>query len=92
MKSAYELAMERLEQTSGKTRELSKDEKARISELEAKAKSDIAQEEIMATQKTETAMAAGDIGTVQEIQVQFRVTTGKIQAQLDKDKAAIHSN
>ena len=92
MKSAYELAMERLDQASGKTRELSKDEKAQISELESKAKSDIAQEEIMATQKKEDAMAAGDIGKAQEVQVQFRVATGKIHAELEKAKAAIHGN
>ncbi len=58
MKSAYELAMERLEKQAP-TRTLTAAQKAEIAELEATAKAKIAEQELFLKEQIDKAMAEG---------------------------------
>ena len=60
MKSAYELAMERLEKRDGKPTPLTADQKRRLAEVESAMKSKIAETEIMMQRSLAEARAAGD--------------------------------
>jgi small-conductance mechanosensitive channel len=85
MKSAYELAMERLNKASPSAR-LTPAQKARIAELESKYKAQIAGREI--AMKDEIARA-GDPDKAAQLQQQLAQERAKLQAELDEKKEAV---
>ena len=86
MKSAYELAMERLNKTAP-TVKLTSAQKAQIAELEAQAAAKIAGREI--AMQAEITKAAGDVEKTEELRQQLAQDRKKIQAELEDKKAAI---
>jgi vacuolar-type H+-ATPase subunit I/STV1 len=60
MKSALELAMERLKAKEGDVVPLTHDQKAAIAEIDAETKAKVAEEEIMGRERLRAAAAAGD--------------------------------
>jgi hypothetical protein len=88
MKTAYELAMERLNKSTP-TVKLTAEQKARIAELESKYKAKIAEEEIHFREKIEKAASAGDQDKSAQLEQQLASQRKKLQAKLDEQKAAV---
>ena len=89
MKSAYELAMERLNKTAP-TVKLSADQKKQIAELESKYKAKIAEREIALKDEIAAAAAAGEFEKVESLQQQLVIERRKFQSELEEKKEKIH--
>ena len=93
LKSAYELAMERLK---AKDREAGIDEpiplsdaqKAKIAELRQAAKAKLAEIEIM-HHKRLAAAVSGDPEEIAKLEEQFRVDRGRVESKLESDIAVV---
>lgn len=88
MKSAYELAMERLNKTAPAIK-LTAAQKREIAELESKCKAAIAAREIALRDETAKAAAAGEFEKVEQLQQQLVTDRRKLQAGLEDKKAAV---
>ncbi|MFN7139712.1 MAG: hypothetical protein ACK4UN_10260 [Limisphaerales bacterium] len=88
MKSAYELAMERLNKTSPSVK-LSEQQKAEIAELESKYQAKIAEKEIALGGEASSAEAAGDWGKAEELKQQLVLERKKLMAELDEKKEEV---
>ena len=88
MKSAYELAMERLNKTAPAVK-LTAAQKREIAELESKCKAGIAAREIALRDETAKAAAAGDFEKVDQLQQQLVADRRKLQAELEEKKEAV---
>ncbi len=89
MKSAYELAMERLEKASPSAK-LTAEQKQEIAELESKAKAKIAEREIALNSEIAAATATGNFEQVELLQQQLANERKAIQADLEEKKDRIH--
>jgi hypothetical protein len=83
MKSAYELAMERL---GGESNELSEQQKTAISEIDSKMKANIAEAEIMFDQQLATETDPAKAGLIQQTRQQ---QIAKIKNDAEAEKEAI---
>jgi len=90
MKSAYELAMERLEK-SAPTQKLTEDQKARIAELNSLYGSKIAEKETFLQGEIEKEKLKGDVAAVGQIQDQLGREVRRLHAEWEEKKAAIHA-
>jgi len=86
MKSAYELAMERLTQAAP-TLKLTAEQKQQLAELDAKYAAKIAEREIALN--TEIDKVAGDLEKTNELRQQLARERRKIQAELEDKKEDI---
>lgn len=89
MKSAYELAMERLNKTAP-TLKLTADQKKQIAELESKCKARIAEREIALEGEMTAAAGAGELEKVEALQQQLVNERKKLQSELEEQKERIH--
>jgi len=89
MKSAYELAMERLNKTAPSAK-LSAAQKAEISELESRYTAKLAEREI--TLNDELAKAGNDPEKLDEIRQQLVTERKKLQAELADKKEAVRNS
>jgi len=89
MKSAYELAMERLNKTTP-VAQLSSAQKEQIAELESRYKARIAQSEIALAAEIASADASGDEMRGAELRQQLAGERQKLQSELEEKKVAIH--
>lgn len=89
MKSAYELAMERLNKTAPVTK-LSASQKKQIAELESKCKARIAGREIALKDEAATAASAGEFEKVEALQQELVIERKKLLAELEEQKEAVH--
>ncbi len=86
MKSAYELAMERLEKASGPTKKLTDEQKARIAEIEKKYEAKIAEQNLA----YESQLAgAGSPEEVDKLRRELAERLTSLEAERDKRKDAI---
>jgi hypothetical protein len=90
MKSAYELAMERLAAQEPSVR-LSDDQKNRIAALEAKCKADIAAKELLLQGEMDKARAAGDLDQVAQLQRQLSDEIRRFEEKRDSEKEAVRA-
>ena len=88
MKSAYELAMERLNKQSPQTR-LTAAQKKEMAELDSVFAAKQAENELHFRGKIAQAQAAGDFAAAEECQQQFVNERKKLQATLEDKKEAI---
>jgi hypothetical protein len=86
MKSAYELAMERLNKSSP-TVKLSEQQKKEIAELESKCAAKIAERELFIKGEIVKAVNKGEIETVEQLEKQLVSDRKSIQADLEEKKA-----
>ena len=86
MKSAYELAMERLAQKEGAARVLTPDQKKAIHEIDSQTKARIAETEIMMDRDLAKAREAGDATKVQALQEQRAHELRKIRERGESEK------
>ncbi len=88
MKSAYELAMERLSK-SQPTVKLTEKQKAEIADLESRYAAKIAQEEIMLKEQIAEAAQQGDWEKQQELERRLVAERKKLQGDLEEKKEAV---
>ncbi len=91
MKSAYELAMERLNKTSP-TVKLTADQKKQIGELESKYSAKIAQREIAIKDEIQKAAEKGDAEEMEKLQQQLVRERKSLQAELEEKKATVRES
>ena len=88
MKSAYELAMERLNQSAPATK-LTAAQKKQLAELDAKYAAKVAEKEISIRDDMNKATNAGDFEKVEQLQKQLGVERKNLQAELEEKKEGI---
>lgn len=88
MKSAYELAMERLSQ-SEPTQKLTAEQKATISELDSLYKSKLAERETFLHSLIVKAQAKGDYSELQELQTQLARDLSTIREEWEAKKSKV---
>jgi hypothetical protein len=86
MKSAYELAMERLNKSSP-TVKLTDEQKKEIAELESKSAAKIAERELFIKGEIAKAVNKGDFEAVEQLEKQLVSDRKSIQADLEEKKA-----
>lgn len=87
MKSAYELAMERLEKESPSAAPLTNVQKAEIAEIQQKAEAKIAEIKILA--KDEMKKAGGDMQILQEIKANMQNDIRREEEACSQKKQAV---
>ena len=90
MKSAYELAMERLEAASPGV-ELTPEQKTRIAELESKCKADIAAKELLLRGEMAKAQASGQSDELAKLQRQLSDEIRRLEEKRDREKEAVRT-
>lgn len=88
MKSAYELAMERLNKTSPTTK-LTAEQKKDIAELESKFAAKIAEREIALKDEISAAATKGDFEAVDKLEKQLVLERKKLQSDLEEKKERV---
>jgi hypothetical protein len=89
LKSAYELAMERLEQKHGALGPLSDEQKKALAEIGSQTKAKIAEIEILMGQRLAEARAKGDAEEIQKIEEQKKTDLARIRGRAESDKERI---
>lgn len=90
MKSAYELAMERLAAKEPVV-QLSADQKKRIADIEAKCKADIAAKELLLQSELAKARATGATDEAAKIQHQLTGEIRRFEEKREREKDAVRS-
>lgn len=90
MKSAYELAMERLNQDAP-AEKLSDEQKAEIAELNSQLKAKIAETEIAFQSKLDAAREQGDENGVEILQQELATEKAKIESRFEDKKEAVRN-
>jgi hypothetical protein len=90
MKSAYELAMERLEK-SAPTQKLTDSQKERISEINSLYGSKIAEKETFLQGEIVKEKAKGDMAAVAQLQDQLGREVRRLHSEWEEKKAAVHA-
>jgi hypothetical protein len=88
MKSAYELAMERLNKTAP-TVKLTAEQKKEIAELESKSAAKIAERELFIKGEIAKSVNKGELEAVEQLEKQLVSDRKSIQADLEEKKAKV---
>ena len=91
MKSAYELAMERLNE-SAPQRALTDDQKAQIAELDSVFKAKIAGREVFLTGEIAKAEAGGDFASIDDLKKQLASERKALEGELEDKKEAVRNS
>ena len=90
MKSAYELAMERLAQADpDSVKTLSAEQKDRLAEIDRLYKGKIAEREIFLQQRLEAARASAKLEEIQQIQRQLKDERARLEEERDAEKVHV---
>jgi hypothetical protein len=89
MKSAYELAMERLEKKAP-TKKLTPEQKARIAEINSLYGSKIAERETFLQGEIAKEKIKGDLTAVEQLQDQLAREIRRLHTEWEEKKAAVH--
>ena len=90
MKTAYELAMERLAKDAPAVK-LTDEQKKEIADLESQCAAKIAERELLLKAEIEKAMVQGDAEAVAQLEKQLLSDRKSIRAQFDEKKEKIRS-
>lgn len=88
MKSAYELAMERLNKTSPSVK-LTAEQKAQIADLESRYKAKIAERELALNPEIAQAASQGDFENVEKLQQRLAAEKRALQAEFEDKKEKV---
>ena len=88
MKSAYELAMERLEKQSP-TAKLTEEQRAAIAEIESSYKAKIAEREVFLQAQLQKAVDARDAAEADSIRLQLSREVRRLQEECEDKKAKV---
>ena len=89
MKSAYELAMERLAKSEPATKTLTPEQKARLAEIDRVYQGKIAEREIFLKQKLEAALAAQQFDEADKIRQQIAGEKARLEEERDGEKESV---
>ena len=89
IKSALELAMERMRQKQGDLVPLTHEQKAAIAEIEAETKAKVAEQEIMAEDRLRAAYAGGDAEAARKLDEQIKAEIVRIRERGERKKEKI---
>ncbi len=93
MKSAYELAMERLAKSDPvKGRPLTPEKKARLGEIDTLYKSKFAEREIFLKKQLEDALAAGKFEDAEKIRAQIVSERARIDEEREEEKERVRQS
>lgn len=90
MKSAYELAMERL-QKSEPGMVLTDEQKQQLAEIDSSYRAKIAEKELFLKDAMRKALAAGDAGEADSLEKQLSVDVRRLQEDCDEKKAKLRA-
>ena len=90
MKSAYQLAMDRLEKQSPSST-LTASQKSKIAEIDSMARAKVAEKELFLRGQVTKALASGDHQGAQQIEQQLALEIRKVQSDAEDKKAAVRS-
>lgn len=90
MKSAYELAMERLEKKAPSV-PLTEDQKAALAEVDSIAKAKSAEKEVFLQGEIAKEQARGNFGEIQSLQKQLAHETARIREEAEAKKEKIRT-
>jgi hypothetical protein len=88
MKTAYELAMERLSKSAPATK-LSPEQKKEIAELESKCAAKIAERELLINGEIEKAVGRGEMEEIEKLQKQLVSDRKSFRADLEEKKEKV---
>ena len=88
MKSAYELAMERLEKQAPVAK-ISDEQRAALAEIDQTYKAKIAEREVFLQSQIQKAQAAGELMEVESIRVQLSREVRRLQEECEAKKAKL---
>ena len=88
MKSAYELAMERLNKTSPAVK-LTEKQKKQMAELDSKYQAKVAEREIGLKSEIAKAAAQGDYESMEKLEQQLAAERKKLQVELEEKKEQV---
>ena len=90
MKSAYELAMERLAQSDpDAAKPLSAAQKAKLAEIDTVFQGKIAEREIFLKQKLEEAMSKQDYNEIQQVRAQMQSERARLEEEREDEKERV---
>jgi len=89
MKSAYELAMERLNKASPTTAKLSDSQKKKLAELDSKYSAKVAEREIFLKGELQKAAAKGDFEAMDQLERQLVSERKSLQSELEEKKEEV---
>jgi hypothetical protein len=89
MKSAYELAMERLDKSSPATAKLTDAKKKQLAELDSKYKAKFAEREIFLKDELAAATAKGDFEAVAQLEKQLTSERKSMASELEEKKEKV---
>lgn len=89
MKSAYELAMERLAKSEPKQKPLSAAQKARLGEIDTIYKGKWAEREVFLKETLEKALASGDPDEADAIRVQLAREKTRLEEEREEEKERV---
>jgi Spy/CpxP family protein refolding chaperone len=91
MKSAYELAMERLEKTAP-TVQLTDEQKAQIAEIDSTYKARIAEKELFLQGKIKEAGLSGTFEELEKLEKQLATELRRLQQDCEEKKAKVRAS
>lgn len=91
MKSAYELAMERLEK-SAPTITLTDEQKLQIAEIDSTYKARIAEKELFLKGKIREAQASGNFEVVEQLEKQLAIELRRLQSDCEEKKEKLRAS
>ena len=91
MKSAYELAMERLEKNGPSQAAISDEQKAQLAEIDTRFKANIAEREVFLGGLLAQAKAAGNFAEVAELEEQRSREVRRLKEQCETEKEKVRS-
>ena len=89
MKSAYELAMERLAKSEPAEKPLSAGQKARLAEIDTLYKGKWAEREVFLRGQLDKALAAGDADSAEQIRTQLAREKLRLEEERDEEKERV---
>jgi hypothetical protein len=90
MKSAYELAMERLEKNKP-TLALTDDQKRELAEVESSCKAKVAEKELLLRGEMEKARDKGDFEEVEKLEKQLVAETSRLRGDCEQKKEKLRA-
>ncbi len=92
MKSAYELAMERLEaEDPSSVAPLTDEQRKEIHELEARYKAKVAEREIFLKKQLEETREKGDLAEAEKIETQLKNERTRLEEELEAEKEKVRN-
>ena len=90
MKSAYELAMERLAKSDPEaSRQLTEDQKQRLAEIDTIYKGKIAEKEVFLNQKLEASLSEGNYAEAEQIKAQLSSEKARLEEEKEDEKERV---